>query len=85
MALILDVPINSTIFIQFTQTLRYLEDITEHYILRESIFEKNESEEEENEVENFQLINFFITWLRDVSVDSPILPHHKYVSRYPPK
>ena len=58
MAFILDFPIKSPIFIQFTLTLRYLKDTTGHYILRENIFEKNESEEEENE-EQFQLLYFF--------------------------
>ena len=31
-----------------------------------------------------KIFNFSI-FLRDMSVDSPILPHHKCVSRYPPK
>ena len=34
---------------------------------------------------NFNLFIFPVIWLRDISVDSPILPHHKYVSRYPQK
>ena len=56
-ALSLDFPINSPICTQFTYTLRYFKDITEHYILHENIFEKkNESEEEENEEETFQLL-----------------------------
>ena len=33
----------------------------------------------------FQLIYFCVTWLRNISVDSPILPHYKYASGYPPK
>ena len=56
---ILDFLKNSPSFIQFTQTLRYFKDITEHYILRENIFEKNKNEEEENEEEKFQLLYIF--------------------------
>ena len=31
---------------------------------------------------NFNLFIFPVIWLRHISVYSPILPHHKYVSRY---
>ena len=49
---------NFTIFIQFTQTLRRLEDTYECYILSEFLFKENENEEEENEEENVQLLHF---------------------------
>ena len=71
MALILDFLITSLSFIQFT-SLRHFKDTTEHYILREHFFGNNESEEEEKEEETFQL--FLVTWLRDISADSTILP-----------
>ena len=34
---------------------------------------------------NFNLFTFCVTWLRNISVDSPIIPHYKYASGYPPK
>ena len=84
LAVFLDFPITSPIFIQFTQTLRHIKDIIEHYILSERFFDKNENEEE-NEEEKFQLLYFFMLWIRNISIDSPILPHHKYASGCPPK
>ena len=57
--------------IQFIQSLRYFKDITEYYILGETIFEKSESEEEENEEEKFQLFYFFFTWFKNVGANMP--------------
>ena len=61
MALISDFTITSPIFIQFTYLypLRHFNDITKHYILSEHFLGKNDSEEEENDEEHFQLLYFF--------------------------
>ena len=48
-----------------------VKDTTEHYILRENIYEKNESEEEkeENEEEKFQLLSFFCHMVNTFTAD----------------
>ena len=56
LAIILDIFIFSTIFVQFTQTLWSLKDM--RYIFSELLFEKRANEEEGNEEEKSQLLYF---------------------------